>query len=225
MDGNLEDRLLDTFLEAAGGPMGTRESVESAGGQLDELTGGAARVATESASDGIYGASASYVGANSSSEPLNAGGGGGSSAGSIATAFLEGGLGVVPLISSLIGLFEGGSSTPAPPEKYELPSSVSFTSAAGADGLSAADFDQMGTPRVYSTNADSHAGGTSGSFGSTGTGGTTFGGSTASSSMPITVNVQTMDAQSFLDNSDQIAQAVRGAMLNLSSINDVVNDL
>jgi hypothetical protein len=41
----------------------------------------------------------------------------------------------------------------------------------------------------------------------------------------ISVSVQTMDAQSFLDNSDQIAQAVRGAMLNLSSINDVINDI
>jgi len=41
----------------------------------------------------------------------------------------------------------------------------------------------------------------------------------------ITVQVQTMDARSFLDNSDQIAQAVRGAMLNLSAINDVVNEL
>jgi hypothetical protein len=34
-----------------------------------------------------------------------------------------------------------------------------------------------------------------------------------------------MDAQSFLDNSEQIARAVRGAMLNLGSINDVVNEL
>jgi hypothetical protein len=34
-----------------------------------------------------------------------------------------------------------------------------------------------------------------------------------------------MDAQSFLDRSSDIAQAVRSAMLNMSSINDVVNEL
>ena len=41
----------------------------------------------------------------------------------------------------------------------------------------------------------------------------------------IQVNVQTMDAKSFMDHSSEIAQAVRAAMLNLSSINDVVSDL
>ena len=41
----------------------------------------------------------------------------------------------------------------------------------------------------------------------------------------ITVNVQAMDARSFLDRSSDIAAAVREAMLNLSSINDVVNEL
>jgi hypothetical protein len=41
----------------------------------------------------------------------------------------------------------------------------------------------------------------------------------------ITVNVQAMDSQSFLDHSSEIAQAVRNAMLNMSSINDVVSDL
>ncbi len=34
-----------------------------------------------------------------------------------------------------------------------------------------------------------------------------------------------MDSQSFLDRSSDIAAAVRNAMLNLSPINDVVNDL
>lgn len=41
----------------------------------------------------------------------------------------------------------------------------------------------------------------------------------------ITVNVSAMDARSFLDRSGDIAAAVRDAMLNLNSINDVVNDL
>jgi len=51
-------------------------------------------------------------------------------------------------------------------------------------------------------------------------------GSPASAPAPqITVNVQAMDSQSFLDHSNEIAQAVRAAMLNLNSITDVVNDL
>ena len=41
----------------------------------------------------------------------------------------------------------------------------------------------------------------------------------------ITVQVQAMDSQSFLDHSDDIAQAVRQAMLNMNSINDVITNL
>jgi hypothetical protein len=41
----------------------------------------------------------------------------------------------------------------------------------------------------------------------------------------IHVNVQAMDAQSFMNYSGDIAKAVREAMLNLSSLNDVVADL
>jgi hypothetical protein len=39
------------------------------------------------------------------------------------------------------------------------------------------------------------------------------------------VQVQAIDSQSFLDHSDEIARAVRQAMLNMNSINDVVTDL
>jgi hypothetical protein len=41
----------------------------------------------------------------------------------------------------------------------------------------------------------------------------------------ILVQVQAMDSQSFMDHSQDIAQAVRQAMLNLNSLNDVVQDL
>jgi hypothetical protein len=66
-----------------------------------------------------------------------------------------------------------------------------------------ADYDQMGMPRAYSPTQ----------------------GSTAVPATAINVNVQAMDARSFLDHSNEIAQAVRQAMLNLNSINDVVSDL
>jgi hypothetical protein len=51
-------------------------------------------------------------------------------------------------------------------------------------------------------------------------------GSTQSSAAPqITVNVSAMDSQSFMDRSDDIASAVRAAMLNMHPINNVVADL
>ncbi len=52
------------------------------------------------------------------------------------------------------------------------------------------------------------------------------GATTHSSAAPqITVNVSAMDSQSFMDRSDDIASAVRAAMLNMHPINDVVADL
>jgi len=56
-------------------------------------------------------------------------------------------------------------------------------------------------------------------------GGQTAGQGSSSAGQQITVQVQAIDSQSFLDHSDEIAQAVRQAMLNMNSINDVVTDL
>jgi hypothetical protein len=41
----------------------------------------------------------------------------------------------------------------------------------------------------------------------------------------ILVQVHAMDSQSFMDHSQEIAQAVRQAMLNMHSVNDVMSDL
>jgi hypothetical protein len=41
----------------------------------------------------------------------------------------------------------------------------------------------------------------------------------------IQVNIQAMDSQSFLDRQDDIARAVREAMLHSNSLNDVVLEL
>lgn len=132
----------------------------------------------------------------------------GPDAGSIATTVLESGFGLVPLVAGLVGLFTGGSDAPPPLEKYLMPSAISFASADVGRGLAAVDFDQMGAPRVYGAAVPPAA---------------------APQNAPVapqvTVNVQAIDAQSFLDYSSQIAQAVRGAMLNLSSLNDVVSEL
>lgn len=141
-----------------------------------------------------------------SSTSSSSGSDGGPSVGSIASTFLEGGLGIVPLITGLVGLFGGGSEAPPALEKYAMPSAISFQSAETGGGLAASDFDQTGAPRAYSPAAGSGGGG-------------------GAAAPQVTVNVQAMDARSFMDYSGEIAQAVRGAMLNLSSLNDVVNEL
>ena len=122
------------------------------------------------------------------------------------------GLGLVPLVSGLLGLFGGsGSEQPPPLVKYPMPDRIYFQGADVGANVYSADTDQMGMPRAYQAApaVTPDAGGTP----------------NASAGPQISVNVQAMDARSFLDHSNEIAQAVRQAMLNLSSINDVVSDL
>jgi hypothetical protein len=107
--------------------------------------------------------------------------------------------------------------------KYALPPAINFQAAEVGGQIDNLDYNQEGTPRQYGTtqtatmasSARSQAADTDSSSAS----------SRASQSPQITVNVQAMDARSFLDRSSDIALAVRDAMLNLNAINDVVNDL
>jgi hypothetical protein len=80
----------------------------------------------------------------------------------------------------------------------------------------------MGMPRTSSAAPDATSAQTSGTAAPGSSGGSASSGAGATQ---ITVNVQAMDSQSFLDHSNEIAQAVRAAMLNSNSINDVVNNL
>jgi hypothetical protein len=41
----------------------------------------------------------------------------------------------------------------------------------------------------------------------------------------VTVNINAMDSQSFLDRSSDIARAVREAMLHMDPVNDLINEL
>lgn len=120
--------------------------------------------------------------------------------GSVASSFLGGG--IVPLISGLIDLFGGGSSdTPPVLTRYSPPASLNFSAANGpGSSLQGVSYDQSGQPRT----AGSNSGG---------------------SSQAITIQVQAMDSQSFLDHSQDIASAVRQAMLNMHPLNDVISDM
>jgi len=213
MASDAQDELLKLFLSIAGESSGEVSGAsEAAGGTHADAEGGTlggGSVAATPAGTNAQGG----IATNSNST--------GSTLESAATTFLESGLGIVPLITGLMGLF-GGSSPQEKPEKYQMPSSISFESGVAGDELVAADSDQTGTPRMFAQPA---SGSEPIADGGTGTGSSGAQSTTAGSAPQITVNVQAMDAQSFMDYSSQIAQAVRGAMLNLSSINDVVSEL
>jgi hypothetical protein len=139
----------------------------------------------------------------------------GGGAGHIALNVLKSGLGSVPLIAALFGLFGAGDEeAPAPLVKYALPARREFHTAATESGFAEVDYDQSGAPRVYERRASEIA-----------EVGPETGRSGGAALPQINVNVQAMDARSFLDRSSDIAAAVREAMLNLNSINDVVTDL
>ncbi|MEO8596695.1 MAG: hypothetical protein ABI759_25475 [Candidatus Solibacter sp.] len=135
---------------------------------------------------------------------------GGSLAGTIASTLLKSGFGLAPLVSGIVSLF-GGGGTEAPPAlvKYAMPDGIQFQAAESRSQLTPLDYDQFGLARSSSPPRQNNL----------------ISPGSNSAGQQITVNVQAMDARSFLDRSNDIALAVRDAMLNLNAINDVVNEL
>jgi hypothetical protein len=126
-----------------------------------------------------------------------------SAAGGAASSLLGGGgLGLLsPLISGIASLF-GGSSAPKPLPIYTPPPPVAIDATLNSAAPSAA---------TAATGAASPAPSTAGS--------------SQAAPTQVTVNVNAMDSQSFMDHSDDIANAVREAMLNMHPINGVVASL
>jgi hypothetical protein len=125
----------------------------------------------------------------------------GSTVESVASSFLGGGLSSLsPLIGGLLSLFGGGGQTLAAPLPYMLPAPVQsqagLTSSAPGQ-VAPASYGETGQPRATSANT----------------------------SPQVTIQVNAMDSQSFLDHSDEIAMAVKQAILNSSSLNDVISGL
>jgi hypothetical protein len=125
-----------------------------------------------------------------------------STIGTLASSLTGGALSLSPILSGLLHLFGGGTSNAPPPlAKFSLLPSMAFQ-AANVTGPQTAgvDFSQGGTPRV-------------------------IGSASPSASQQITIQVQAMDSRSFMDHSQDIATAVREAMLNMHALNDVISDL
>jgi hypothetical protein len=129
-----------------------------------------------------------------------------STAGNIASNLFGGGLGLLsPWISGIESLFGGGKSTPAALPIYTPPPPVAISAV-------------LQSPAPVSDR--SLGGGTSMAQGPA-----VNPANQTSSAPQITVNVSAMDSQSFMDRSSDIANAVREAMLNMHSINDVVANI
>ena len=225
MASTTQDKLYETFAAVSG------QQDSSSAAALDSGEEIAASLSTTVDQIGELQGSASTAqeasSSNASAASTSTSGSGGSTAESIVSTVLESGLGMVPLVVGLLGLFEGGGTAAPTLEKYAMPERQYFEGADTGSDVSDADYDQMGMPRTYSaapTGSSAPASGTASTGGTAGGSGVPSGPSGGGAAQ-ITVNVQAMDSQSFLDHSNEIAQAVRAAMLNSNSINDVVNNL
>jgi hypothetical protein len=114
-----------------------------------------------------------------------------------------GGLSLSPIIGGLMKLFGGGGETAAPPPviKYAPPAAINLQTGISGGQLSGLDYSAGGQARSVSSPAPAPA------------------------ASNVTVNVQAIDSRSFLDYSDAIAAAVKKAMLDSNSLNDVVSEL
>ncbi len=120
--------------------------------------------------------------------------------------------GVGPLVTGLIKLFGGGSddkaTSPAAPMRYELPSALRVD----AGLMSNRSVSEISYAQNHAVRADQNAGERR---------------ELAShvSAPAIQIQVNAMDSRSFMDHSDEIAQAVRAAMLRSHALNDVVSEV
>ena len=122
--------------------------------------------------------------------------------GSVASTIFGSGLGLAPLVASIAHLF-GGSKSEAPPTliPYAAPTPLRLDLAdaaqgnAGIQGFSPLIYGQNGLPRIAREDGRAPA--------------------PAQAAGPqISIQVNALDSRSFMDHSNEIAQAVRQAMLN-----------
>ncbi len=111
--------------------------------------------------------------------------------------------GVGPIVTGLMKLFGSDEPETLPPlEKFVAPTSISVEAGLTANrDFESIRYAQGGRPEAAAA------------------------GSSPTQAPTIQVNIQAMDSQSFLDRQDDIARAVREAMLHSNSLNDIVMEL
>ncbi|MFB3829031.1 MAG: hypothetical protein ACE15B_19850 [Bryobacteraceae bacterium] len=123
-------------------------------------------------------------------------------------------LGTLPLARAIIGLFTGGGTKePEPLVRFALPRKMKFEAAVADGRITSVDYDQYGLPRAGRAQAAASEARTEAAA------------SARAMAPQVTVQVQAMDSRSFMDRSEDIARAVREAMLNMHALNDVVGEL
>ena len=210
---DLQDTLLDEFDQIRSAMTASTEawSLSGSGG----MSGGQRDTAPRGNVDALGDQTGVVEYGRSSNSSSKSGGGALSDIESIFT----GGLGLVPLGLELAGIFGGGQSTPPPLTRYAMPDSIGLIGSTDDMGaLSDADFGQNGQPRSYGTPSSQYSTTTTPAAGSPASAAST-------PSQPIQINVQAMDAQSFMDRSDDIAAAVNKAILSLHPIADTISNL
>ena len=110
------------------------------------------------------------------------------------------------MISGISSLFGGDhQATPPPLVKYGLPAALQYEGAVTNNGtVSSFDYNDRGGIRTMDAPQAAQQ---------------------SPSSAQVIVQVNAMDSKSFMDHSDEIAQAVRAAILNSSSLNDVISEM
>lgn len=178
--------------------------------QLRDLLGALYRTGAGGATDNALlrssipsAVSATASTANSVVEALSATGTGRGLPGAMTPVFrsLLGGL---PLVSGLLSLFGGGGSDPglpAPPQKFALPPSIRLNAGLfqGGQTVGLIDYTDNGAARMIEPRLDA-----------------------GQPTPTVVVNVQAMDSRSFLDRSDEIADAVKKALLNSHPLGELV---
>lgn len=117
---------------------------------------------------------------------------------------LKAGLGLPGLISGIVGLFRKGHEQQAPLVPFLEPAKLALEVANTDDilqGFPRADRGQRGEIRVKEPQRPVIV------------------------QPQVTVNVSAMDSRSFLDRSEDIARAVREAMLHMHPVNDLISEL
>ena len=108
-------------------------------------------------------------------------------------------LGISPLVSLIGGLFHRSNNATTLPDlpKFEMPDPLAWDLSVSPSSTARAETTTYGETGLPKTSTENR----------------------------VTVNIQAMDARSFLDRSNEIASALRSAMLHSSSVNDVMAEM